>query len=360
MTIGRWNQRLRQWCAAFVLHRCVNEPMNQIFRALLLVLGLAVVVWLSTWFGVADLFAAFSRVDSGYLVLYASGALVVLLGYSLRWLVITRAADMRVPLRRLVAARLAGDAVSALLPGGKIGGDPLRVALLYADGRNGVRASAAVALDRVMELIGNSLAGITYVCIFSVTRADGLRAPLLVVLTLLVPLLTLLVAVGMLRAGVHPFTRVFSVVARLLPRLRGGWDALGRTEDQLIQLLRDHPRTFVFGLLGSLLIETLIIAEYHWLLAAFGLTLDLPTLLIVLLMSGLSRVVPTPGGLGALEAGQVTALGFASGQPHVGFVVGMVLRLHETLWMLIGLSVLSMQGVSFVRLRVLAARKVAV
>ena len=132
---------------------------------------------------------------------------------------------------------------------------------------------------------------------------------------------------------------------------------MGRTEDQLIGFFRDHPLRFVLGVLGSLLIEVAIIVEYHFLLAAFGVALNLPTLLAVVVASGLTHVVPTPGGVGALEAGEVAVLGLASGRPEVGFIVGMVLRLHETLWMLAGVLLLVTQGMSLARLRVLAARK---
>lgn len=333
--------------------------MTQFFRAVPLIAGLAVVVWLCARFGFEDLVAAFQRVNLSYLLLYSCSAVAVLLGYCVRWLLVTRAMGLPVPLKRLVAARLAGDAVGALLPGGKVGGDPLRAALMYADGLSGVSASAGVALDRVMELISNSLVGIVYVSIFSMTRAVETRAPLLLAAILLVPLLALLGTVVMLWVGMRPFTPVFGAIARLLPPLRGGSDVLRRTEDQLTYFLRDRPLAFVLGLLGSLLVEAMIIIEYHYLLAAFGLLLDLPTLFIVLLASGLARVVPTPAGLGALEVSQVTALGLASGQPHVGFIVGIVLRLHETLWTLVGLLVLSMQGMSFARLRVLAAPKAA-
>ena len=146
-------------------------------------------------------------------------------------------------------------------------------------------------------------------------------------------------------------------VARIIPRRCGALEALRRTEDQLIGFFRDHPLRFVLGLLGSLLIELAILGEYHFLLKAFGIVLELPTLLMVVVASGLTRVVPTPGSVGALEAGEVTVLGLASGRPEIGFVVGMVLRLHETLWTLVGVVLLLTQGMSLARLRLLAARK---
>ena len=118
-----------------------------------------------------------------------------------------------------------------------------------------------------------------------------------------------------------------------------------------MRFFREHRAVFMQGLIGSLVIEGLIIGEYHFLLSAFGVVVTLPTLLMTLLASGLSRVVPTPAGLGALELGQVTALSAATGQPALGFVVALVLRLHETLWTGVGLIALALQGAGWARLR---------
>jgi hypothetical protein len=70
-----------------------------------------------------------------------------------------------------------------------------------------------------------------------------------------------------------------------------------------------------------------------------------------LLGSGLARTAPSPAGIGALEAGQVTILALASGAPETGFVVGMVLRVHETLLITAGLTALSFRGIPLSRLR---------
>jgi len=333
--------------------------MTRSLRWLPLLVGLAAFVWLCAQFGLGDVLLALRRVQPGYVLLYVGAAVAVLVGYSARWELVTRAVGARVPLRRLLAARLIGDAAGALLPGGKVGGDPVRAALVYADGVSGVRAGAGVAIDRVMELIGNSLCAITYVAVFSLTRAVGAsqRGPLALLAAMLFPLLALVITVAMLWRGQRPFTPVFDGVAQRLRALQPIGAVVRRTEDQLIDFFRDHPLVFVAGLLASLLIELMTIVEYHVMLAAFGVALDVPTLLMVLLASGMARAVPTPAGLGALEAGQVTVVGLASGRPEVGFVVGVVLRLHETLWTLIGVGVLSFQGMSVARLRTLATRK---
>ena len=95
----------------------------------------------------------------------------------------------------------------------------------------------------------------------------------------------------------------------------------------------------------------MLIVEYHFLMKAFGLDLALPTLLLVLLGSGIARGTPMPAGIGAMEVGQVTLLALATGKPSTGFVVGIVLRLHETLLMAAGLIVLSLRGISLAPLK---------
>jgi uncharacterized membrane protein YbhN (UPF0104 family) len=121
-------------------------------------------------------------------------------------------------------------------------------------------------------------------------------------------------------------------------------EGLRNTEEHLVRFFREHPGVFVRGLLLSLLVEAVIVAEYHFLLSAFAVDVRLPVLLLVLLGSGLAHVVPSPAGLGALEASQVAVLGLAQGAPADGLVVGIVLRLHETLWIVAGLTVLAWSG----------------
>jgi uncharacterized protein (TIRG00374 family) len=293
-----------------------------------------------------------------YLVVYLVFGCAARLGYGLRWHVVARTLGSSLGLGRFVAARIAGDAVGSLLPIGRISGDPVRIALMYQAGVGAARASAGVALDRVMEIITNILCGVTYVAVFSSAHTFGSsrRAARTLITTMLLLLIALAIPLEMLRRGIRltsPIDR-FVLGSRFL-RLQSWVSAFRRVEDQLTHFLRSHPGTILCGILGSLCIEGLHILEYYFLLATFGITLDLPTLLMALVATGLARVVPTPAGLGALEASQVAVLGVASSRPDLGFVVGIVMRMHETLWATIGLLVLSAQGVSLRRLRLLTS-----
>lgn len=328
------------------------------FTLAALVVGAAALAGLCWRFGLHDLAEALGRVSGPYLLVYFVIGCAVRLGYSLRWRMVARALGQALPLRRLVAARLAGDAVGTLIPAGRVGGDPLRVALLYGKGIGGTQVTAGVAIDRIMELLGNMLCAVAYASVFSLTRAlgTGQRPVVLLLLVMGLLLVSLVVPLEMLRRGRRPLSPFYRLAA-LRPghRWKVWVDALWRTEGHVMRFLRQHPATFVWGLAMSLAIEGAIIVEYHFLLRAFGLVLAFPTLLMALLASGLARVVPTPAGLGALEASQVAVLSAAAGQPAAGFVTGIVMRLHETLWVGVGLLVLAPRTVSWVRVRTLAS-----
>jgi uncharacterized membrane protein YbhN (UPF0104 family) len=113
-----------------------------------------------------------------------------------------------------------------------------------------------------------------------------------------------------------------------------------------VRFFRSHPGALARGLLASVCIEALVVLQFHTLFGAFGIHLELPTLLVALVTSGLVRLAPTPGGLGALEAGQVALLQMSSGRGDLGLVVGIVMRLHEMLMVGAGFVALALRGVS--------------
>jgi glycosyltransferase 2 family protein len=324
---------------------------------LLLLAGLAVLVILYSVLGVEEVIAAARQLHPGLFGAYLCVACIVCMGYSTRWYMIAGTLGQRPPLSRFVAARLAGDAVGSLVPIGRVGGDPVRVGLLYGEGLAGARASAGVLLDRIVEIIGNSVCAVTYVSVFALTHSVHASWSLPVAfVAVLGPLVALAALLYRLWRGARPLSELFELlVARPWPRARGWVAVLARVEDDLSHFVRERPAVFIGAVAFSLLIEAVILVEYSLLFAAFGLDLDLPTLLVILVLTGLVRAVPVPAGLGALEASQVTLLAVVQGRPEAGLIVGTVLRLNETVWMTAGLIALSAQGVSIAQLRMLAS-----
>lgn len=322
---------------------------------LALLAGAGLFALLAWGFGLDGVLAALRRASPAGLATYAliSGTVVLLL--ATRWQLVARAVGNDRPLARFAPARLAGDAVAALLPFARVGGDPLRAVLAREPGAPLAPATAGVAVDRLLELLGNMLAVITYVSVFALSRhASSAAAPVAlgaVMVVLLVLLVAQLVALG---RGHRPLA-VLDRLRRRVPRL-GRWIAgLERVEAHLIAFFAARRRVFLAGCALALCTELLIVAQYHALLAAFGVRVELPVLLLVLLGGGLARAVPTPGALGALEGAQVLAVGAATGRAELGFVIGVLVRLHETVLLLAGLGALALLGGARLRSRLAPA-----
>ncbi|HVN83597.1 MAG TPA: lysylphosphatidylglycerol synthase transmembrane domain-containing protein [Candidatus Binatia bacterium] len=307
--------------------------------------GIAALGWMGWQFGLSELTDTLRRVSLPSVLLYLMLGAAAVTSHSLRWQLIMRALGKHVPFARLVYARLAGDAVGALVPSGKLAGEPVRVALVRAEGIAGAEAGAGVSIDRLLEVISNMLCFMLYVSIFSLSRMGSAQIESVAVAVMLALLVALSVPLILLRRGISPFSLLYSDLAQRWLRPLAPWLGTLRTiELHLQRFFREHAAAFVIGLAGALATEALVVCQYWVLLAAFGLRLDLPTLLLALVGTGFARSVPAPAGLGALEASQVSVLALAQGRPDVGFVVGIVMRLHETLWIAIGLAALAARG----------------
>ncbi len=316
-------------------------------RAGAALVGAGLVVALAWWFGLSGIEHALRRTSPSGVALYAGLTVVVVFGYVARWRLLLKGIGQTPALGHLVAARLAGDAVGALVPSARLAGEPVRIAALHARGVLIAPATAGVALDRLVELTAHMVAVIAYVSVIALTVTVG-TAPLVlaaVMLALLVWMACLLVHLA--RRGGHRLRR--AAAQRAGSRIGRWLDGLARVEEHLTAFLRSHPAVFWAALSLALLTEVVIVVQYTMLFRAFGLALDLPTVLAVLLSGGLARAVPAPAGLGAMEAAQVLVVGSLTGSPDLGFVVGLILRLHDTLLLAAGLAALPLLGVPFTR-----------
>jgi glycosyltransferase 2 family protein len=92
------------------------------------------------------------------------------------------------------------------------------------------------------------------------------------------------------------------------------------------------------AVIASLAIWGLVILEY-WLTFRFlGLDLSLQQIVFILLAARLAMLLPTPGGLGSVEASQVLAVGVLGFHP--AYAVGLMLLARARDLSLAGLGIL--------------------
>lgn len=265
----------------------------------------------------------------------------LLVSFSARWWLILRSQGYRPPYRSLVAYRLASFGVAYFTPGPQCGGEPLQVLLLHRRERvPAATAAASVGLDKALELAANFtflLVGAGAILLGGFMAVSARFQ----VLSLALGLLALPCGyLGALWSGRQPLSWL---LARLSPWpaapaiLRKGLQTLPEAERQAAQFFRARPGTITLALGLSLATWILIVLEYWLALRFLGLQLDLPQTIVLLTVARLAFMLPAPAGLGALEAGQVLAMGILGLPPAYGLSLSLLIRARDVTFGLAGL-----------------------
>ncbi|MFP3853910.1 MAG: lysylphosphatidylglycerol synthase transmembrane domain-containing protein [Anaerolineales bacterium] len=273
---------------------------------------------------------------------------LVILSLSARWWLILRGKGVGIRYGRLSLYRLAAFSISYFTPGPQFGGEPFQIQLLRSRHRMaGVEASASVALDKSLELavnFGFLVFGVV------VVAAEGLlpgRGSLLLLVSavglLLIPLLHLWVAAR----GHRPLAWLLGEVSSLWP----DWAVIARTlslveetESQVAGFLQERPGWVGAALAVSMFSWLLLIAEY-WLMARFlGIDISIWLAIAALTAARLAILLPSPGGLGTLEASQVLAFSSLAGSPNAGAALALIIRARDLIFGGLGLLLVGRFG----------------
>ena len=328
----------------------MKNSRTWLLRGLVLILLAGLLAWAFRNAPLAQIWETLRRLQVWQLlVLLLLNGLIYLL-VSLRWWIIVRAQARQVPFWPLLGVRIAVFGVSYFTLGPQVGGEPLQVlALQRRHGLTYSRASASVLLDKLLEFLVNFL-------LLALGLQAVLRAGLLVgsgpqlagaVLLLVILMTWPFIHIGLMYKHVQPLT----VLLRALPFLPGQSRVLRfvRASEWLAgTFCRRHPRALLASLGVSLLAGAGMLLDYALMLSFLGIQLPGWQLLAGWTAGWLSFLAPLPGGLGALEASQVLALGVFGISPAAAVSVTLLMRARD---LFVGSLGLLLAGNSFSRVK---------
>lgn len=241
---------------------------------------------------------------------------VIVAAITLRWWAIVRADNPAVPFLPLIGYRLSAFGLSYFTPGPQFGGEPLQVYALHRNhGLTSVRATAAVIMDKLLETLANFL--LVCVGLAALLRLGPLDAFTPRGAAFLAPVILLLVWPAVHIALLHQRRHPVSWFLKLASRLVGTphWARFIMISERMASaFVRRRPAWLLEALVSSLIANAVMSLEYFLFAFFLAVPLTLAEALAGLTIGMLSFVIPLPGGLGALEASQVLALGWF-GQP---------------------------------------------
>jgi hypothetical protein len=233
-----------------------------------------------------------------------------------RWWIIVRAENSSVPFLPLVGYRLSVFGLSYFTPGPQVGGEPLQVIYLQKNhGLSYARATSAVLMDKLLEFLVNFIligVGVWAIVRVGLISGNGNRLNLSLI-GLAVLLVWPIVHITLLYKGILPISRILfrqTVIRKVSKSFR----LILVAERMASVFCRKHLRAMYLAIGVSLLSIFGIVTEYYLMVSFLGMSITAIQVFAALTAMQIAFLMPLPGGLGALEASQVFALG-AFGQP---------------------------------------------
>ena len=223
----------------------------------------------------------------------------------------------RLPFFRTLLAQVAGSFVTLVTPAA-VGGATLNIRYLQRRKIPAAVAAASVGVSQVVAFVLHILLILIFAAVAGTSAKEPIQPPRWAwfVLAGLV-----VVALGVLAI---PATRRV-LRARLSPML-------GQVLPQLLEVAQ-HPRKLARGIGGALLLSLCYIMCLAACVAAFGRSVPIAKIGVVYLTgSAIGSIVPTPGGLGAVEAALTAGL-TAAGVPGAVAVSAVLLFRLLTFWL---------------------------
>jgi len=309
-----------------------------------LVVAGGLLAWLAWQHGRPALAVLGASPDALGLIAAAGAAATALGALALRWQVLLAGFAAHTSFSRLVAFRAAGQAVGAVVPSARLGGDPLRIWLLARARTPPPLAIASVAIDRALEM-GSSAGFTVFFALVLVSQhipplhgavTAGMLGGVAVLAGLAITGVRLRRHAGLVTALLHAVRLDRLRLVRSRMRLLEDAEALARA---LVDQPRRLARAFCLGVLSNALTPL----EYWLLLSAFGLPSEPVAVVGAVFATGAAHSMPVPAGIGVLEGAQMGLFVLLGHPADVGLAVGLAVRLRELLWVVPGLGVLALE-----------------
>jgi hypothetical protein len=259
-------------------------------------------------------------------------AFVILL-MTARWWIIVRAENSSIPFWPLVGYRLSVFGLSYFTPGPQVGGEPLQIITLQRNhGLTLARATSAVIMDKLLEFLVNFIllgVGAWAVVRVGLLSENGSRLTLSLI-GLAVLLAWPLIHILLLYHGRHPIAAILRGQP-FVPQKNKFLRSVIVSERMAAAFCRRHLRAMSLAILASALALAGIVMEYVLMIRFLGMDLSGIQIFAALTAMQLAFLMPLPGGLGALEASQVFALGAFGVDASTAIGLTLVIRARDIL-----------------------------
>ncbi|MBI5353409.1 MAG: flippase-like domain-containing protein [Chloroflexi bacterium] len=276
-----------------------------------------------------DIWEALKKLQLWQLFVLLGINIVIYMLITMRWWLIIRAENKNISYFPLLSIRVAVFGISYFTLGPQVGGEPLQV--LYLQRKYGMtytRATSTVIMDKLLEFLANFILlgfGLTAVVEAGILSANSgnpwVALSGLILLVFWPPVHILFMYKG--KYPVSAFLRKFS--NNKFVRFIAASERMAGT------FCRRHLSSMLSAIFVSVLAALGMVGEFFCITFFLGLHLSFWQTVASWTAGWLAFLVPLPGGLGALEASQVFALGAFEISASLAISVALLIRARDLL-----------------------------
>jgi uncharacterized protein (TIRG00374 family) len=325
-----------------------RKPLQRFkkLEVILLIAGLVALSYLVYRFGVDRLLENLAATGWTFGFIIGVWLIIYLLNTSAWKLVLGHQAGS-ISFPRLFRITVSGFALNDVTPILGIGGEPYRMAILSESmGRS--RSVSAVTLYRMIFTLGH----MALLCVGIVVTLIAVELPASLKMLLLVVGIVLFSVILILLSGHRRgvFERVYRgiqrvpLLRRLVEKVPVNRDSLKRMDELITNAYHDRRKDFYRAVGCEFLGRCCMGVEIYLILRSVGLHVDVgQAIFLYLTYSILINVLfAVPYNVGVREGGFYLALGSLALPPMVGVYLGIVMRIREFFWILVGLSFIAL------------------
>lgn len=327
----------------------INKKVKTLIKILLpIIIGLLLFWLVFKHIDIENFVKTIKNAKAGYIILYfLVSYLITFLGV-IRWkLILDSHKHKKINFFYLVKAYLAGYAVSYITPSAKLGGEPVKAALLKRKGLETHKVLSTIIIDKMMEIGGSGLFFIIGVIILSINYAlpENLKFLIIVLCLMFIGLIGLAIYYITQEKGfilsIYKFFRLHK-----MKKWTNVTKKIIQTEKMIVSFYKKDKKQFIYALFVMAIAWALMFVEYKLAMLIFGFNGNLLQIFLAFSVVGAAYIIPVPFAIGTLEGGQVALFNAIKLNSAIGLSVGLLTRVKDSILAGIGLMIAAYYGVA--------------
>ncbi len=318
--------------------------MEKKVKIFFLIVGLTILALLVNEYGLANVIINIGKTGWWFLAIIGTWLVVYLLN-SLAFYFILNARNKRIPFKEVLSVSLSGFAINYITPGINLGGEPYKIWALK--NKIGLHSSvAAVILYTMLHFLSSFVFWMIGIIIIPFTVSLNSELKILSGLILIISIAGIFFFLSRHKNGIIQWLLRFShkipYSHKIISRLGIKDETPEIIDEQIVGLYNNQRKYFYVSLLLEVIARIAASLEFVFILWSIGIQISFAEAILINAFSSLliNIFFFMPMTLGVREGGLFFIMGLLKYSPGIGVYVGLINRLRELFWILVGLIII--------------------